>query len=207
MIVKLIVSSLFVFSTSSARTLVEPKIEILRGEANLVLGADVTKALKLYDAGFSLLRNNQFRAPVVSLFNDKAQEVPMALVDDFNADNVKDIVLLGTTEKDGKPKVKAILFVSHKDHYKPFLVEWWASDRYLNWVETRSGAKEIRDWHMYFKILHESEKRILKSGGLLKIPKATKGFKVMNHYGSGHPYYFKKGKVFTFSKTPPKGGL
>lgn len=200
----LILSFLILCSNPAYAGVVEPKIVNKGGEATLILGKDIKLALKKYDSVFRLLKSRNFRAPVVAAFDANSSELPMALVGDFNADKVKDVVLLGTSQKDGTPKVKAILLVSQKDHFKPMLVESWSSNSYLTWVENSKGVKEIKDWHMYFKPLRDSEKKILKSGGLLNIPKNTQGFKVMNFYGSGHPYYFKNGKVYTFSKTPPK---
>lgn len=203
-VLKFAVTLGMIFLPSMGFALEEPSIVKSGGEMSLNMGADISKALKSYDSVFRPLRSDQFRQPVVDLYAEDKRAVPGALINDFNGDKINDLLLLGTSEKDGKAKVKAVLFVSSGDHYLPRLVEFWESNRYLTWVETRSGAKEIRNWHMYFKVLLESEKKILKSGGLLRIPNNTRGFKIMNYYGSGHPYYFKNGKIYTFSKTPPK---
>lgn len=184
--------------------LVEPKIASQGDQKSLKLGKDVRAALKKFDPFFKVLKNSNHIYEIESRYHSVKKQIPMAVVEHFNEDKVKDVVVMGVSQSSKGPKVRVILVVSGKKNYKAFFVQEWQSNRYIEWLDKANGKKELSEWPFYLKKLAEEEVSHLAKAKLLNVPKGRKAFKILNARGSAHPYYFNKNQVYTFSKTPIK---
>lgn len=101
----------FVVSSSHAG---EPKIVNEASKQEVILGAEAEKAIKSYDAIFKPYIMENFAPTVQNLFKDLKNELPMAVIGDFNADKKMDLALLGTN----KMKELTLILLAEKNGYK-----------------------------------------------------------------------------------------
>lgn len=62
------------------------------------LGADVDQALGIWNSEFELYEVDSYIEPVIDLFADAKDELPMVVTGNFNGDPVTDVVLMGSTK-------------------------------------------------------------------------------------------------------------
>lgn len=109
-----------------AQVLIEPEIKNTLSERTVKLSPHIKTPLKSQHPSFKILDYKNFSQDVQKLYSKKSASLPMAVLGDFNADKVKDLVVLGRDKK----HFKLLAFVSSNQKYKLITVARWTPQNF-----------------------------------------------------------------------------
>lgn len=114
---KLLFSTLIFLTAPFATGVESPQIINTTNRQEVKLGVDVENALKAYDPAFKIMPMSKYAPEIPSLFKDYPNELPMAVIGDFNGNGLKnDIAVMGYVAD----TVKVVMVIFEKSKYKAF---------------------------------------------------------------------------------------
>lgn len=148
----------------------------------------VLNILNKWDKNFAVFPIKSFPPTVIGLFRDSKQELPMAVLGDFNGDQKQDIALLGHN----KTQQRVVILVAQDKTYsvvdvntKPF------EDPEKSFLETEDTGKE-KGLSFYLSLLPAKDLEMSKKSTFKHKPDALQ---LENYGGQTNAYYLKaKGK-------------
>lgn len=149
---------------------------------------DVLSTLKKWDANFQVFSIKSFPPTVIGLFGDSKQELPMAVLGDFNGDQQQDIALLGHN----KNQQRVVILVAQKKVFTPVVVDTKPyTDPQKSVLETEDTGQE-KGLSFYLSLLPAKDLEMSKKSSFKQKPDALQ---LENYGGQTNAYYLKpKGK-------------
>ncbi len=166
----------------------------------ILIGDEAKKVLKKWDPDFVVYDIDAFPATVVNLFKeDAANNLPMAVLADFNGDQKQDIALLGFNQKKNKEKV--IILVAKDKSYQVVEVR---EKEYIkptaSSIETENGTEYGLSF--YLSMMKSSE---LKFKNNLTSKYKPDALQLENYAGQTSAYYLKPNSKKSFDIKEYKG--
>lgn len=128
MLYKLLLLSVLFFSWSSeAKLAATPGLINTKKTKSVVFGKEIERIIKKERPGFSPLKISVFKNEVIGLFKGSKNNIPMAVVGDFNGDKINDLVVLGKNKKN----FELLAFLSEKSTFKLVPVAQWTMKNFL----------------------------------------------------------------------------
>lgn len=172
----------------------EPLVNNANNKQQLVVSDEIKKALKVYNHRFRMYNMNDYILSVREMYKNakpsEANELPMAITGDFNADGKRDIVIAG---RDGIHNL-FILFVSENNKYKPVTVykEKYQPPKH-NKAETDIRNPEY-GLNQYLSLLAKKYVQLSSDSKF----KPRDFIQVETYLGTTKAFYYKDGKIIEY---------
>jgi hypothetical protein len=153
-------------------------------EKKVILDKEALSVLKKWDPNFTVFQLNNYPRTVVNLFSDAKQELPMAILADFNGDHQKDIALMGHN----KTKERIVILVAQKNSYVAVEVRSRTyTDPASSFINTDEKKRE-KGLGFYLSLLSSQDLRFAKNTKRTFKPDALQ---LENYGGETSAYYLK----------------
>lgn len=153
-------------------------------EKKVILDKEALAVLKKWDPHFTVFQLNNYPQTVVNLFSDAKQELPMAILADFNGDQQMDIALMGHNKK----KERIVILVAQEKSYIAVEVQSRDyKDPALSFIKTDNKKRE-KGLGFYLSLLSSQDLRFSKNKKTSFKPDALQ---LENFGGETSAYYLK----------------
>lgn len=153
-------------------------------EKRVQLDQQALEVLKKWDPEFQVFDVDSYPRTVVTLFKGASQELPMAILADFNGDQKQDIALMGHNKK----KERIVILVADHNSYVPVEVKSRDyKDPTTSFIQTENAETES-GLSIYLSLLKSKEIRFKKNQSYAFKPDALQ---LENFGGATSAYYLK----------------
>lgn len=170
--------------------LTEPQVINTTSSQSVKLGPDVEKALKQFESQAQPLENHHFMSAIPGLFVGYDNELPQAVVADFNSDGLNDILLMVLGEEKKSVYIKALLFVSSKkkNSYEVLPLDQWKAELPRG-IGVKSALERLENFEIYLSLAEKKETQNTN------VPSDRRAFKTEVYLGPTQIYYYKEGRI------------
>lgn len=137
---------------------IDPVVINTGSEQSVKPGLHVMNSIRQKDSTFRVLEKANFNSDVLSYYGTEKNQLPQAIVGDFNNDGLQDTVLMGLSQSN-RVVVYAAMATRDPNKYDIKLVQTWpAKDRQVNmWRNMGRGHFKLTNWPYQLRLADKDQ--------------------------------------------------